>query len=157
MFPANAKTLLVPPRGRGVLLGDEAFQFLVVGTLQHQAELEKIAGSRNHLLRCAALLTPQLTNPYDPEGIAVTIHRQEVGFLPWMDGRDFRHALHMAGYAEAACEAEIVGKRDSGDGEWEYVGVRLNACLPFTIMSADDWFLKRAQPGGSPARDRDSP
>ena len=83
MFPANARALMVRPRGRGVLLGDEAFQLNVVGTVQHQMVLEKIGGGRSQV-RCAALLILQPENSYERDGVAVTIHDREVGFLPFM-------------------------------------------------------------------------
>ncbi len=144
MFPANARALMVRPRGRGVLLGDEAFQLNVVGTVQHQMVLEKIGGGRSRV-RCAALLILQPENSYERDEVAVTIHDREVGFLPFMDRGEFVRALRLTGYADAACEAEIMGGWKRRDGDWEYVGVRLNACLPFTIVSADDWYERRAR------------
>jgi hypothetical protein len=68
----------------------------------------------------------------------VTIRGQEVGFLPYIDGRDFRRRLREAGFLEAVCKAEITGEHAIGDS-WDYVGVAIDAVLPFAFMSPDEW------------------
>lgn len=135
MFPANARALLLPPSGRCVLLGDGRFRFPVVGRARHRAALDELSKGRR--LRRAALLTPG-GGDYDPDSVTVTMRDLEVGFLPWMDGREFRGDLRRAGFAEAVCGAEITNEHSSGDS-WDYVGVCLDAFLPFTFVAPDDW------------------
>jgi len=113
MFPANARALLLPPSGCGVLLGDETFRLPVIGKARHRAALDKVsAGSR---LRCAALLTRN-GRDYDRDGIMVTIREEEVGFLPSMDSHDLRVRLRDAGYLEAGCKAEITSNHVLSEG-----------------------------------------
>jgi hypothetical protein len=135
MFPANARTLLLRPSGRGVLLGDDNYNFPVVGKSRHRTAIDKLSNGRK--LRCAALLT-RAGRDYDRYGVMVTIRGQEVGFLPYIDGRDFRHRLREAGFLEAVCKAEITGEHVFGDS-WDYVGVAIDAFLPFTFMSPEEW------------------
>ena len=140
MFPANARALLLPPSGCGVLLGDGTFRLPVIGKARHRAALDKVsAGSR---LRCAALLTRN-GRDYDRDGIMVTIREEEVGFLPWMDSHDLRVRLRDAGYLEAVCKAEITGNHVLSEG-WDYVGVTIDACHPFTVISAQEWHDQHA-------------
>jgi hypothetical protein len=127
------------PQGRGVLVGDGQFGFRVVGTSFHQDQLEAIAGARTRAgyhRFCGALLTPQPGNRYDRRAVAVIIHDIEVGYLDRGSAREFGKALTVSGFADIACEAEIVGGWVRGADDWGYVGVRLNACLPFNIVPA---------------------
>jgi HIRAN domain len=133
---------LFGPKERGVVAGDDEFQFHVVGSSYHQTTLEDICGGRTREgvhRYCAALLSPQPDNRYDRHAIAVMIHGQEVGFLDREDARDFGRILHQAGFADAACEALIVGGWYRGGHDWGYFGVRLNACLPFNVYTAREW------------------
>lgn len=128
--------------GRGVLAGDGAFEFHVVGTSHHQAAIQGMCGGRtpegvHHY--CAALLAPQPNNPYDRHAVVVTIYGIEVGFLDREEAREFGGVLRSSGFADAACEALIVGGWDRGGHDWGYYGVRLNAILPFSLYSADEW------------------
>jgi hypothetical protein len=141
LFPANARALLMPPRGRGVLLGDDAYRFPVIGKARHRAALEEISAGQS--LRCAALLTPN-GRDYDSFGVMVSIRGREVGFLHWMDGHDFRNRLRKAGFLEAVCKAKITEDHLAGDG-WEYVGVTIDAFRPFTFTGTDEWHSRRAQ------------
>jgi hypothetical protein len=68
----------------------------------------------------------------------VTIRGQEVGFLPWIDGHHFRKRLREAGFLEAVCKAEITGEHVIGDS-WDYVGVAIDALMPLTFMSPEEW------------------
>jgi hypothetical protein len=135
MFPANARTLLLRPSGRGVLLGDDNYNLPVVGKSRHRTAIDALSSGRK--LRCAALLT-RAGRDYDRYGVMVTIRGQEVGFLPYIDGRDFRRRLREAGFLEAVCKAEITGEHVIGDS-WDYVGVAIDAVLPFAFMSPDEW------------------
>ena len=137
---------LMGPRGRGVVVGDSAFGFRVVGTSFHQEALEKIAGARSrrgYERYCAAVLLPQPSNPYDHHAVAVIIHSVEVGHLERSVAPEFRSALRGVGYADAVCEAEIVGGWDRGPEDRGYVGLRLNAFLPFRIVAADQYDPKQ--------------
>jgi hypothetical protein len=130
------------PHRRGVLAGDDEFGFHVVGTSHHQAVLEQICGGRTRAgvhRYCAALLTPQPSNPYDRHAVAVMVYDVEVGFLDRADARDFGRVLRGEGFTDAACEALIVGGWDRGGHDRGYFGVRLNACLPLQIYPAEEW------------------
>lgn len=126
---------MLPPSGRGVLLGDDRYSLPVVGKARHRAAIDNLLSG--HKLRCAALLT-RSGRDYDRLGVTVTIRGEEVGFLPWFDGRDFRKGLRAAGFLEAVCKAEVTGKHMIGDS-WDYVGVTIDASLPFTFMSPEEW------------------
>lgn len=132
--------------GCGAVVGDGAFAFPVVGESRHQPVLEELAGGRTrdgarHF--CAALIVPQPNNPYDPHAVAVYLRDQEVGYLARDVAPDFLRTLRLCGYGRAACEAVIVGGWDRGPTNRGYFGVRLNACLPFRLQSADEWKRQR--------------
>jgi len=135
VFPANARALMLPPSGRGVLLGDDKYALPVVGRPRHRAAIDKLSSGRK--FRSAALLT-RAGRDYDRYGVMITIRGQEVGFLPWIDGRDFRKRLREAGFLEAVCKAEITGEHVIGDS-WDYVVVAIDASLPFAFMSTEEW------------------
>jgi hypothetical protein len=139
VFPANARALMLPPSGRGVLLGDDRYSLPVVGEARHRAAIDKLLSGGK--LRCTALLTRE-GRDYDPHGVMVTVRGQEIGFLPWMEGYDFREELRAAGFLEAVCKAEITGEHVIGDS-WGFVGVAIDASLPFTFMSAEEWYNQR--------------
>jgi hypothetical protein len=147
VLPANARALLLPPSGRGVLLGDGTFSLPVMGTARHRAALDKLSGGQP--MRCAALLTRD-GREYDPRGVMVTIKGQEVGFLLWMDGHDFRDRLRQAGFLEAVCKLEVTGNHRVGDG-WDLVGATIDATLPFAFMSPDEWHKRHTQDNESVA------
>ncbi len=92
---------------------------------------------------CAALLSPQPRNPYDHHAVAVTIYGLEVGHLDRELARDFGKALNDARFADAACEALIVGGWDRGGHDKGYFGVRLNAYTPFSLYPAREWHSRR--------------
>jgi hypothetical protein len=142
MFPGNARALLLPPSGRGVLLGDDKYTLPVVGKPRHRAAIDKLSSGRK--FRSAALLT-RAGRDYDRYGVMVTIRGQEVGFLPWIDGRDFRKRLREAGFLEAVCKAEITGDHVIGDS-WDYVGLAIDALLPFTFVSPEEWRNQHTAP-----------
>ena len=126
----------------GVVIGDGAFAFPVVGESHHQIVLEHLVGGRtsegaHH--RCAALIEPQPDNPYDPGAVAVKIRGEEVGFLARDVAPLFRRALSSGGYGRAACEAIILGGWDRGPSDRGSFGVRLNARLPFRLQSTAEW------------------
>jgi hypothetical protein len=45
MFPANARTLLLRPSGRGVLLGDDNYNLPVVGKSRHRTAIDAVVGA----------------------------------------------------------------------------------------------------------------
>jgi hypothetical protein len=146
MFPANARALLLPPSGCGVLLGDGTFSLPLMGKARHRAALDKLSGGGR--LRCAALLTRD-GRDYDPHGVMVTIKGQEVGFLFWMDSHDFRDRLRQAGFLEAVCKLEVTGNHRVSDG-WDLVGATIDASLPFAFISPDEWHRRHTQDNKSP-------
>jgi hypothetical protein len=146
MFPANARALLLPPSGTGVLLGDGTFSFRIVGRARHRAALDKLSAGRK--LRCAALLTHN-GRDYDPDGIMVTIKGKEIGFLLWIHGHDFCTSLRQAGFVEAACKAEITGDHEISD-QWDFVGATIDASLPFDFISHEELRMCHARGDKSP-------
>jgi len=136
------------PHKRGVVVGDGRFALRVVGTASHQERLERVIGGRSSArLRVyrAALLVPQPSNLYDRQAVAVILAGLELGHLGRGDARKFQSALCGHGFADAACEAEIIGGWLRGEHDWGYVGVRLNACLPFKIITADQYEKTQSQ------------
>jgi hypothetical protein len=140
------------PKGRGAVIGDGQFAFRVVGTSFHQGQLEAIAGARKQAgyhRFCAALLARQPNNPHDHGAVAVIIHGVEVGHLDRGSAREFGKVLAASGFVDVACEAEIVGGWLRAGNDWGYVGVRLNANLPFQLCSANEWRQRRRIRGDS--------
>jgi hypothetical protein len=85
------------------------------------------------------LISPQSDNLFDPRAVAVVIHGIEVGYLDRGSAREFGKVLTVSGFEDVACEAEIVGGWVRSADDWGYVGLRLNACFPFNIVSADKY------------------
>jgi len=141
-------------RNRGVVVGDGRFDLRIVGTAFHQATLDRLGGRRSSdgfHRRCAALLARDPNNAHDRRAVAVIIHGEPVGHLDREQARDFLVALEHAGFADAACEAEIVGGWLRNADDWGYVGVRLNACLPFKLIAADRY--EKTQPKSARQKD----
>lgn len=130
---------------RGVVVGDNTFSVPVVGTMHHQMTLGALSAARTvrgHGHYCAALLTVAPDSLRDTRAVVVSISGLEVGHLESEHAQSFEYALAPTGYTDAACEAEIVAgwKSFSDRG---YVGVRLNARLPFQLVSPDAYSPKR--------------
>ena len=126
------------PHGPGVLLGDGNFDFPVVGTSSHQDALDRIAGVRTRSgsrRYCAALLAREPDHP----AVAISVGGIPVGYIVREHALDFGDALRQSGYVDAACEALIVGSWLRGAADWGWVGLRLNAALPFRIISVDQY------------------
>jgi len=135
-----------PEGPRGVLIGDGQFGFNVVGTSFHQERIEAIARARTRAALnrfCAALIAPQPNNLYDRDAVVISIHGIEVGHLDHDSAREFGKVLTSSGFADAACEAEIAGEWVRSADDWGYVGVRLNACLPFNIVPTDKYLTAK--------------
>jgi hypothetical protein len=118
-----------------VLAGDGEFASHIVGTSLHQATLEYLFGRTSVGVHryCAALLTPQPNNPHDRKAVAVMIYELEVGHLERDVAPDFLRALCKGGFADAACEALILGGWKRSGHDWGDFSVRLNASTPFRI------------------------
>ncbi len=135
--------------GRGAVLGDGEFAFHIAGAAHYQNELTHICGGRTkeglheHDFDCAALLVPEPSNSYDRTAVAVIIHGAKVGYLHHGLSGEFCRVMRRGGFADAACEAMIVGGWDRGARGQGSFGVRLNVCLPFRLCSAEQW--KRRQ------------
>jgi hypothetical protein len=130
------------PTGRGVLLGDGQFAVRIVGTAYHQGNLERIIGTRSRATlhrRCAALLKPEPSNRFDRHAVVILMRGVEVGHLDRAIAPLFCKMLRRSGFADVACEAEIVGGWVRGPNDWGYVGARLNAEMPFKIISAEQY------------------
>lgn len=133
---------------RGVVVGDDTFSVPVVGTMHHQMTLAALSAARTvrgHGHYCAALLTVAPDSLRDTRAVVVSISGLEVGHLESEHAESFEYALAPTGYTDAACEAEIVvGWKSYSDRG--YVGVRLNARLPFHVVAPDAYPPKRGTP-----------
>jgi hypothetical protein len=140
---AEPQAAKLPPKSNiGVVIGDGAFAFPVVGESHHQIVLEHLVRGRTSEgahQRCAAMIEPQPDNPYDPGAVAVKIRGEEVGFLARDVASQFRRTLLSGDYGRAACEAVIVGGWERGPKDRGSFGVRLNARLPFRLQSVQEW------------------
>jgi hypothetical protein len=138
--------------GRGVLVGDGAFAFPIVGESRYQRELETICGGKTKngaRDRHAALLVPEPANPYDKHAVSVRILDRTVGYLSRDVAPEFLRAMRTNGYETIVSEAIIVGgwhRRGEDDG---YFGVRLNAAMPFAFVSAEEYFQQASSPDGA--------
>lgn len=130
----------------GVLVGDGAFAFPIVGESHYQRELETICGGKSkdgaHALH-AALLLPEPHNPYDKHAVCVKLRDMTVGYLSRDVASDFLAALIGAGYNQVASEAIIAGGWHRPGQEDGYFGVRLNATMPFRFVSASEYFRNK--------------
>ncbi|HVZ54091.1 MAG TPA: hypothetical protein VG986_19135 [Pseudolabrys sp.] len=130
----------------GVLVGDGAFVFPIVGESHYQGELETICGgktSEGARDRHAALLLPEPNNPYDRHAVCVKIFGKTVGYLSRDVAPDFLQALGRTEYREIASEAIVVGGWHRRGGQDGFFGVRLNAAMPFEFIAAQEYFRKK--------------
>jgi len=131
---------------RGALLGDGEFAFNIVGESHYQKEIASIVGGKTregHKDYCAAVLSPEPTNPHDRKAVVVTIHNRTVGYLSRDDCDDFKRALERAGFTAAACEALICGGWLRSDNDQGDFGVKLNAVLPFRIVGPREYWAQK--------------
>jgi hypothetical protein len=85
--------------------------------------------------QCVAILTPAPDNfydLYDPQAVYVSVDGHKVGYLSREWARKFEAALASNGYAQAACNALIVGGWDRGDDR-ENFGIKLDIALPLDL------------------------
>ena len=103
------RRLFGPANQRGLIIGDGQFKFAIIGTSDHQEELESVCGGHYRTdaqKYFAALLAPQF-NVDETYAVAVIIRDAKVGLLHPDDAHEFRRALRSGGFADAACEAMI--------------------------------------------------
>jgi hypothetical protein len=115
--------------------GDGGYQFEVVGESHYQTDLERIVGGRtgdNTRYECLAVLTPEPDNPYDPQAVYVSVDGRKVAYLSRNWAAKFNAALAANGYAQAACNALIVGGWDRG-GDRGNFGIKLDIALPLDL------------------------
>jgi hypothetical protein len=141
LFPRKQKTNSI-----GAVLGDGAFAFTIVGVSHYQNDISSIVRGKTekgHKHYCAALLSPEPTNPDERKAIIVTIRNRTVGYLSRSHCDEFRNALQESGYPAAACEALICGGwRRSGYDEGDF-DVKLNAILPFKIVGPSEYWAHK--------------
>ena len=118
--------------------GDGGYLFEVVGESRYQADLERIVGGRTRdsaHYECVAGLTPELGNQYDPQAVYVSVDGHKVGYLSRDWAAKFKAALASQGYAQASCNALIVGGWDRG-GDRGSFGLKLDIALPLDLKAA---------------------
>jgi hypothetical protein len=136
---ANQKSTIESESGAFVS-GDGGYLFEVVGESHYQADLEHIVGGRTRdsaRYECVAGLTPEPSNPYDPQAVYVSVDGHKVGYLSRDWAAKFKAALASNGYAQASCNALIVGGWDRG-GDRGSFGIKLDIALPLDLRAAAD-------------------
>jgi hypothetical protein len=123
--------------GIALLIGDGAFGVSVIDTSRHQVELEAILigatdAGVNGLY--GAALVPERNNVHDPTAVAIYITGRRVGYLQRDLAPGFHETLTRDGFGAAGCIAKIVGAMDRRSQDLGHFGVRLDACLPFTLQ-----------------------
>jgi hypothetical protein len=113
---------------------DDRFGLPIVGESNYQQALEAVCGGRNEDgvdLVVDASLTPEDSNPYDPQAVRVDIQGQKVGYLSRANARLFRKRQTEAGQASSvvACKARVKGGWDRGADDRGQFGVWLNVSL----------------------------
>ena len=107
-----------------------------VGESYYQVELESIVGGRTEdsaRYKCVATLTPEPDNPYDPQAVCVAVDGFEVGHLSRDWAAKFNAALASSGYAQATCNALIVGGWGRGRDDRGHFGITLDIALPLEL------------------------
>ena len=142
---------------RARVVGDGQFAFSVVGESRYQNELETLAGGRSTesaYQLCAALLQPEPDNPHDRGAVSVKVRGLTVGYLGREAAPDFLAALAEGDFAEAACEAVIVGGwRRAGEAGGRF-GLKLNAVAPFVLVDPEEPRIARSRRDTSQASPR---
>jgi HIRAN domain len=116
--------------------GDGSYRFEVVGESYYQVELERVVGGRTEdsaRYKCVAILTPEPDNPYDPHAVCVTVDGFKVAHLSRDWAAKFNAVLASSRYAQAACNALIVGGWDRGGDDRGHFGIKLDIILPLDL------------------------
>jgi hypothetical protein len=133
--PVTSQQSTAQPQSGAFVSGDGGYLFEVVGESHYQDDLERIVGGRTEdgaHYQCVAMLTPEPDNPYDPHAVSVSIDNCKVAYLSRDWAPKFNAALTAKGYAEATCNALIVGGWDRGRDRG-YFGIKLDIALPFNL------------------------
>lgn len=113
----------IAPDGCAHLAGDGEYAVEVVGVTAFQDTLEWLARGRGETptdYACMAVLVPEPEDSDDPEGVAVTILGEVVGFLTPEAAAQMRAAMEAWDFDQATCEAVVGGgwyrtTEDKGD------------------------------------------
>lgn len=127
------------------VLGDDSFNFDIVGEGNYQGYLKQIAGPKSEIRKehdCIAFIKPEPDNAYDPNAIAVFIDNKPVGYFDRATAKKFQKFLQAKNFGSNtvfAVNALIVGgwKDDESTGHY---GVKLDAPMDFS-----QWGLERIE------------
>jgi hypothetical protein len=104
----------------------------VVGTSQYQDAIRRIAGldeaDERPLWEGLAILTPEPTNPHDPNAVQVRVEQQLVGYLDRETAARLRpvlDAIASADRARVAVPCRVTGGFRLRDGSRSHVGLQL--------------------------------
>jgi hypothetical protein len=127
-----------------IVVGDGNFGMNVVGASHCQSQIEHLVGGRTQMgygveppynrALFAALLLPELDNPYDWNVVRVIIRNVPVGYLERNVAKDFIAALALNHLTHAACTAAICDgwyRRPHDRDDDGNFGVRLDIVMPF--------------------------
>ena len=126
-----------------IVVGDGNFGMNVIGTLHSQSQIEQLVGGRTQMgyglepplnrALFAALLRPELDNPYDRHVVRVIIRNVGVGYLELNIAKELFAALALNHLTHATCIAAICGgwhRRPHDRGDDGNFGVRLDIIMP---------------------------
>lgn len=128
-----------PPGAPIKLLGDGLFGQEIVGESYYQGALEGICGGKcedGHELEAEALLSPEPSNPYDKNAVAISVRGKKVGHLSRTDAVRFHQEMTALGHKgkAASCRALINGgwlrTRRNGAVDEGHYGVELDLEWP---------------------------
>jgi hypothetical protein len=120
-----------------IVKGDRRFEFPIVGELDYQQELERLAGGRRSegvRRLAAALLVPERDSVGEKYAVAVKIEKRTVGYLSSDIAPIFLKALADSGFDRAAVGAAIVGGWLHGGEDAARFNVKLDIALPFNLV-----------------------
>lgn len=111
----------------------------VVGESRHQDVLSAICGGKTHQghsFPTIAVLVMEPDNPYDSNAIVVLAGGQRVGYLPRHDAARYKTVLELLEQRGqvGACNAEIRGGWDRGNGDTGDFGISLDLASPEKCM-----------------------
>jgi hypothetical protein len=103
--------------------GEGTFEFDIVGESHYQDALEAIAGPKcpdGVEYECEATLSPEPSNPHDPNAVRVEIEECKVGYLPREAAKMWRDMMTRVGLPgqSMVLDALIIGgwRRELRDG-----------------------------------------
>lgn len=134
--PVTNQTSTTQSQSVAIVSGDGSYRFEVVGESQYQADLERIVGGRikdSASYQCVGILTPEPDNPYDRLAVYVSVDDRKVAYLTQDWAALFKAVLASNGYAQAACNALIVGGWDRGGNDRGDFGIKLDITFPLDL------------------------